>query len=173
METTVTARGGVIGVGELIVSSNTLPSEIPLLSFIVVKIKERDERFPVFAYVSTCIQLRMDGYGGNADEAINDMCKHCAEYFETLFTDEKCKKYAWRNLREMFHADEISIELQNAYNDVCLNLAERGEYMSVVKTLAAVIAEKDKVIERLRARDKRESDKEDVFVEVIQYKEAA
>jgi hypothetical protein len=173
METIATTRGRVMGIGELIVSSNTLPSEIPLLSFIVVKIREEDKRFPVFIYASTCIQLRMDGYGGSVKEAIDDMCGHCAEYFETLFTDEKCKPYAWRNLRELFHLDETSLELQNAYNDVCLNLAERGKYTGIIKTLTAIIAEKDAELARLRAKDKRESDKDDIFVKVIQYKEVA
>jgi hypothetical protein len=171
METITTTRGRVRGIGELTVSSD-MPA-IPLLSFIVIKMKDTDERFPVFAYVSTCIQLQMDGYGETVEEAIKDMCKHCAEYLETLFTDEKCKRYAWRNLRELFHLDETSLELQNAYNDARLNLAEHGKYADITTTLMAVIKEKDAELARLKARDKTEIDKDGVSVTVIQYAEAA
>jgi hypothetical protein len=171
METITTTRGRVKGIGELTVSS-TIPA-IPLLSFIVIKMEDTDERFPVFAYASTCIQLQMDGYGETAEEAMKDMCKHCAEYLETLFTDEKCKQYAWRNLHELFHLDETSLELQNAYNDARLNLAEQGKYIDITSTLVAIIREKDAELARLKARDKTETDKDCVSVKVIQYAEAA
>jgi hypothetical protein len=172
METITTTRGRVRGIGELTVSSTALP-EIPLLSFIVIKMEDTDERFPVFAYVSTCIQLQMDGYGETAKEAIDNMCKHCAEYLEAIFTDEKCKQHAWRNLRELFHLGETSLKLQNAYNDARLSLAEQGKYFDITSTLMAVIKEKDAELARLKARDKAESDKDDVSVKVIQYEEAA
>jgi hypothetical protein len=172
METITTTRGRVRGIGELTVSSTTLPG-VPLLSFIMIEMKDTDERFPVFTYVSTCIQLQMDGYGETAKEAMEDMCKHCAEYLETLFTDEKCKQYAWRNLHELFHLDETSLELQNAYNDARLNLAEQGKYTDITSPLVAIIRGKDAELARLKARDKTESDKDDVSVRVIQYEEAA
>jgi hypothetical protein len=144
-----------------------------MLSFIVIEMKSTDERFPVFNYVSTCIQLQMDGYGETVKEAMNDMCEHCADYLETLFTDEKCKRYAWRNLRELFHLDEATFELQNAYNDARLSLAEQGKYTDIASTLVAIIREKDEELARLKARDKAESDKNVVSVKVIQYAEAA
>ena len=179
METITTTRGRVRGIGELTVSSTALP-EIPLLSFIVIKMEDTDERFPVFTYVSTCIQLQMDGYGETVEEAIKDMCNHCAEYLETLFTDEKCKQYAWRNLHELFHLDETSLELQNAYNHARLNLAEQGKYidntstlMATINTLMTIVEKKNAELARLKVRDKAESDKDDVSVEVLQYKEAA
>jgi hypothetical protein len=115
----------------------------------------------------------MDGYGSTAKEAMDDMCKHCAEYLETLFTDEKCKRYAWRNLHELFHLDETSLELQNAYNDARLNLAEQGKYTDIIMTLFAIIREQEAELSRLKARDKAESDEDDVSVKVIQYEEAA
>lgn len=168
METITTTRGEVRGIGELTVSSTTLP-EIPLLSFIVIEMNDTDERFPSFVYVSTCIELQMDGYGKTAEEAMKNMCKHCADYLKVLFTDEKYKRYAWSNLRDLFHLDATSLELRNAYNDVRLNLAERGKYVGGTGTLRGVIENKVAEPARLRARDKTASDKDDVSAEVIQY----
>jgi hypothetical protein len=176
METITTQRGRVIGIGELkVFPSQSLPYEIPLLSFIVVKQSGGAEKTRAkFTYVSTCIQIRIDGYGETPQKAMENMLEKCGDYLKTNFTNEQCKQYGWSNLHELFHFDEYSVELQNAYNDMCLNLAERGIATDITSALIAEKIELEKQIAELKTiQNKTRNGENDISVSILQYQEAA
>jgi hypothetical protein len=139
-------RGKVIGIGKIkVFPSNSLPFEIPMLSFVVLK-NELDK------YVSSCIQLHMDGYGNTPEEAREDMCENCIAFLNVNFTNKKCKSSAWVNLHDLFMTDdEPTVELWNAYRTVQLNLAEKGVCTDGSKALSNYINDLEKQIKELKS----------------------
>jgi hypothetical protein len=118
-QTVEVSRGTVVGIGRVkIPRSQELDQEIQLLSFL--NIKESDTSF-----ITTCIHLRMDGYGKTLEESERDMVKNIyfllCENFKKLSADD-----AWDNLYEFFMADDWSDELWNAYHKVQILLSMRG-----------------------------------------------
>jgi hypothetical protein len=142
-DTIPVTRGSVIGIGKLkVFPSKAFPYEIPMLSFIVTKTAQG-------AYVSTCIQLHLDGYGEDPEIARNVMLDHCVDFLNENFTNPKAKAKCWDNLRELF--TEPSTELWAAYRDVQINLAERGVSTDITSILIDRITELEKQLSDLRA----------------------
>ena len=71
------SRGEVIGIGKIkIPKTREFNHEIPLLSFL--SIKESDNSF-----ISTCIHLRIDGYGKTEEKADENMGKNGSGNWKT------------------------------------------------------------------------------------------
>jgi len=102
-------RGTVIGLGIFKVTCKTAGySYNKFLSF--VTIKHSDE-----AYISTCINLRIDGNGRTGQNAERYMFENVLFFLRQnykLLSPEDAVK----NLESLYEADEISDELWNAYN---------------------------------------------------------
>jgi len=115
-----TVRGKVIGIGRVkIPKMLVFNQEIPLLSFIVIE--KTDGK-----YVSTCIHLKMDGYGNNVDEARIDMVSNILYFLRQNFSNKHCKDNSWINILDLFKSDEISNVLWDKYHAFQIMLAEKG-----------------------------------------------
>jgi hypothetical protein len=146
-DTILVTRGSVVGIGKLkVFPSKAFPYEIPMLSFIVIKTAQG-------AYVSTCIQLHLDGYGEDPEIARNAMLNHCGDFLYENFTNPKAQAKCWDNLRELF--TEPSTELWSAYHDVQINLAERGVSTDITSFLIDRITELKKQLSDLQAMKKK------------------
>ena len=116
------SRGDVVGIGKIkIPRTLEFNYEIPLLSFLSIRERELDNSF-----ISTCIHLRIDGYGKTEVEAENDMVKNVV-YFLIQNFKELSIEDAWENLRDLFKSDDWSSELWDAYREVQMQLSMRGE----------------------------------------------
>ena len=103
------SRGDVVGIGKIkIFPSNTVPYEIPMLSFLVVK---EDEN----VYSSICIHLHIDGDGPSPEEARENMKDHILDFIIDNFANERAKGPAWDHLNELFMMDDTTKELWDAY----------------------------------------------------------
>lgn len=143
------SRGEVVGVGELkVLSSKKFLHKIPMLSFLVVKTNE--------GFVSSCIQLHMDGYGKTPDAAKENMCKNCIDYVIGVFNNSKMSGKSWTWLHELFKSDERTIELLNAYNNFKLYLCEEGEEPDMTSNLLATIARLEQEISLMNDIGKNE-----------------
>jgi transcriptional accessory protein Tex/SPT6 len=101
-------RGEVIGIGKVkIPKSQGFDHEIQMLSFLVIQESSN-------SFISTCIHLRIDGYGKTADEAKQDMVENTyyflCENFKNLTVED-----AWDNLRNLFKTDDWSNELSQIF----------------------------------------------------------
>jgi hypothetical protein len=113
------SRGEVVGIGKIkIPKTREFNHEIMLLSFL--SIKESEDSF-----ISTCIHLRIDGYGKTSDEADKNMVKN-VWYFLFRNFKELSIEDAWDNLRDLFKSDDWSSELWDAYREVQVQLSING-----------------------------------------------
>ena len=107
----------IVGIGKLkVFPSKDFEDEIPILSFIV---KKRDN-----LYVSICLQLQIEGYGIDPDEAKDNMKNTCFEFLRK--NAEADTKVRWNNLKELFMIDEINLPLWNEYREAQIYLAQKG-----------------------------------------------
>jgi hypothetical protein len=115
-QTVEVSRGTVVGIGKVkIPRTRELDQEIPLLSFFYIK--ESDTSF-----ITTCIHLRIYGYGKTLEEAERDMVQRIY-YFLCQTFKELSSEDAWDYLNDHFKADECSNELWNAYYKVKILLS--------------------------------------------------
>jgi len=114
------SRGVVVGIGKFkIPRTEDFNYEIQLLSFL--SIKEAED-----SYISTCIHLRIDGYGKTIDEADDDMMNNVSFFLSQNFKQLSTKD-AWDNLRDLLISDDWSNELWTAYHDVQILLSIQGK----------------------------------------------
>jgi hypothetical protein len=75
-------------------------------------------------FVSSCIELQMDGYGNDAADAQKDMLSNVEYYLKANFTE--CKDHCWSNLANLIcDRGSSSRELWEKYNLFQLIQAER------------------------------------------------
>jgi len=116
-----TVRGKVIGIGEVkVVRTMEFDYEIPSLSFVVIHKKDGN-------YVSSCIQLQMDGYGETAYHAQRDMADNITYYLYKNFSDEYYKEHCWENILDLFESNEDTNILWDKYHTFQIMLAEQGK----------------------------------------------
>ena len=114
------SRGDVVGIGKFkIPRTKEFDYEIQLLSFLSIKESEN-------SFISTCIHLRIDGYGKTVDEADDDMMNNVSFFLSQNFSQLSAKD-AWDNLRDLFRSDEWSNELCTAYHEVQVLLSMQGK----------------------------------------------
>jgi hypothetical protein len=113
------SRGEVVGIGKVkMPKTEEFNHEIQLLTFLVIKESEN-------SYVSTCIHLRIDGYGQSVKDSYYDMFENI--YYSLCKTFTKLPiKDAWKNLEDLFMSDEWSCELWDAYHKVQIRLSMQG-----------------------------------------------
>jgi hypothetical protein len=114
-------RGRVIGIGRVKIPrmKEEFDYEVPLLSFVVIEKKEG-------GYISSCIHLRIDGYGQNADDAQIDMIDNILYFLDENFNNPNYAGYCWANMLDLFEANESSSALWDNYHAFQIMLAERG-----------------------------------------------
>jgi hypothetical protein len=159
-------RGEVIGIGKLkIFPTNAFPYEIPILSFMVIK-TDSD------SYVSTCIQLQLDGYGENPDRAKENMKENCANFLRENFTDPRAREKCWDNLQELFAMSPQ--ELWRPYRRIQLDLAEQGVSTDITSVLIDRIADLERQVAVVKAVKEKAAAGGDSFeAEFIEYRQTA
>jgi hypothetical protein len=114
------SRGTVVGIGRVkIPRTQELDCEIQLLSFLDIQESET-------SFISTCIHLRIDGYGKTLEEAEADMVESIY-YFLCQNFQKLPLEDAWDNLRDLFKSDDWSNELWDAYHEVQIQLSIMGK----------------------------------------------
>lgn len=153
--------GKVIGAGKIKIFMTTeFPYEIPTLSFIVSKDNGGN-------FISTCIQLIIDGSGETPQSAMQNMKSHIIDFLTTLFLPEN-KEFSWEQLHSLFN-DTMTQDLWCAYRDFQLNCAEKGISTSVSNVLYDKIAELNKQIADLQSVIKKKNNK--IETKIVEYKE--
>ncbi|MDR0877643.1 MAG: hypothetical protein LBN21_06290 [Treponema sp.] len=160
------SRGEVTGIGKLkVFPKSSFPYEIPMLSFLVVKINSD-------AYVSTCIQLQVDGYGEDPEKAREDMRENCIEFLHENFSNPKAREKCWENLHTLFAGS--SQELWVAYRTVQLDLAEQGVSTDITSFLIDRIADLEQQIAVLKAVKEKTANGDTSFeAKIVDYRATA
>ena len=169
-----TARGKIIGIGRVkIPKMLVFNQEIPLLSFIVIE--KADGK-----YVSTCIHLKMDGYGNNVDDARIDMVSNILYYLRENFSNKLSKDSSWINILDLFKSDEISNVLWDKYHAFQIMLAEKGiatdnyeQLNEKIKQLQDEVNKLKNEIEKMKNCESNKSISEIMPHMIIKYEEAA
>jgi hypothetical protein len=116
----MTSRGKVVAIGELsIIKSEEFSHEIPRLSFVIVSYGKN-------SFVSTCIDLHIDGDGTSMDEAKENMGNNVYEFLCVNFRKNRDKNLAWDHLKSLVMIDENSKELWDAFTMFKFELARKG-----------------------------------------------
>ena len=103
------SRGNVVGIGKVkIPTISMFDYNIKWLSFLDIQESET-------SFVSTCINLRIDGYGETKEEAENDMFESiiyflCQNFSKLPFYDAR------ENIYELYESDSWSKELWDVYH---------------------------------------------------------
>jgi hypothetical protein len=159
-------RGEVIGIGKLkVFPTNAFPYEIPMLSFLVIK-TDPD------SYVSTCIQLHVDGYGENPDKAKEDMKENCIAFLHDNFNNPRAKDKCWVNLHGLF--TDSPQDLWEAYRNIQLDLAEQGVSTDITSFLIDRIADLEQQVVFLKAVKEKTAHGDTSFeAKIIDYRATA
>jgi len=140
------SRGEVVGIGKVKIPRTTeFSHEIPMLSFLVIQ--EADGKF-----ISSCIHLRIDGYGSADDASVDNMIDGINSFLKANFT-RLSDDDAWENLKDLCHIDDDTAELWNAYRDVQFNLAAMGVPTDSAESLRKKIAQMQRRIEQLETEN--------------------
>jgi hypothetical protein len=155
----ITSRGEVVGIGKIkVFPSNTLPYEIPMLSFLVVKEAE-------YVYTSICIHLHIDGDGSSPEEARENMKDHILDFLHENFTEERAQGPAWDYLKELFSLDDTTCELWDAYRTLQVKFSQDGiktditaELLDRIESLQNQINKLNTVKEKMEKRLAKEAE---------------
>jgi len=141
------SRGIVVGIGKVkIPRTQELDYEIQLLSFLDIQESET-------SFISTCIHLRIDGYGKTIEEAEADMVES-VYYFLCQNFQKLAPKDAWDNFRDLIRCDDWSNKLWDAYHEVQILLSMQGISTDNIANLSKCLEQLAKRVERLEARVK-------------------
>ena len=103
------SRGDVVAIGNVKTPrAYELERGIPLLSFL-------DIQESATSFISTCIPLRIDGYGKTIEEAEEDMIDNISYFLYQNF-EKLSPEDAQENIKDLEQLDEWSNELWDAYN---------------------------------------------------------
>jgi len=141
------SRGKVVGIGKVkIPKTQEFNYEIQLLSFLDIQESEN-------SFISTCIQLHIDGYGKTIEEAEEDMVE---EVYYFLCENFRKLPYenAWDNLLDLYKSDEWSNELWNAYHEVQIHLSMNGTATDNIENLLNRLNELEKRIKEWETKVK-------------------
>jgi hypothetical protein len=141
-------RGEVIGIGKVkIPRTHDLQYEIPMFTFLVIKESED-------SYISTCIHLRIDGYGKTVEEARNDMAEDIYHFlcqnFKKLSFDN-----AWDNIKSLYAVDDWSNELWNAYHEAQIQISIQGRSTDNVASCLEQLKRLEKRVKKLESKEAR------------------
>ena len=138
------SRGIVVGIGKIkIFPSNTIPYEIPMLSFLVIKEQEN-------VYSSICIHLQIDGDGSSPEEARENMKDHILEFLYENFKENRADGPAWDHLNELFLINDISKELWDAYRSSQIKYSQSGINTDITADLLDKIEKLENQLNRLK-----------------------
>jgi hypothetical protein len=113
-------RGNVVGIGKFkIPLTREFYYTCPPLHYMIIK--ELEDNF-----VSICIDLLIDGYGGNAKEAKKDMIDS-VRFFMIKNFEKLSPEDAWDNLFDLIKISDQSIPLWDAYHEYQLALVRRKD----------------------------------------------
>jgi hypothetical protein len=152
-ESILISRGEVVGIGKVkMPKTSEFNYEVQLFSFLVIK---KPDGF----HISTCIHLRIDGYGKSAEDSYYDMFENiyyflCKNFEKLSFED------AWKNLEDLFMSDEWSRELWDAYHKVQIQLSMRGISTDNIEGLLKRIKQLEAKVKRLKSQEARSLEKE-------------
>ena len=141
------SRGVVVGIGKIkIPRTHELDYEIQLLSFLDIQESEN-------TFISTCIHLRIDGYGKTIEEAEEDMIENIY-YFLCQNFQKLQPEQAWENMLDLFSTDEWSNELWNAYHKVQVILSMQGKTTDNIANLMERLNQLTERVKELEAKVK-------------------
>lgn len=144
-----TSRGEVIGIGELkIFSSKAIPYEFPMLSSVVINDADN-------SYVSTCIDLHIDGDGFKPEIAIDNMINNVMEFLRVNFAEIRNKERAWDYLKELSIIDDNSVELWNAFSVLQLTLFQEGLKTEIIPKLLEYFFRQEEEIKKLSIKKEK------------------
>ena len=89
-----------------------------MLSFLVIEEAKN-------SFVSSCMHLRIDGYGTADDAAVEDMINNIDYFLKVNFIRLPIDD-AWLNLKDLSHVNDDTNELWNAYRDIQFDIAAMG-----------------------------------------------
>jgi len=117
----VTERGCVTGFGRVKIPRMPIfDYEIPLLSFVTVKMKNGS------GFVAVCIHLQIDGYGNTENEAVKDMVNNIWRFLRESFKNGKHINSAWDNILDLFKSNPRSNVLWDKYHALQVYFAKKG-----------------------------------------------
>jgi hypothetical protein len=155
------SRGEVVGIGKVKVPrTQDFSYEIQMLTFIVIKESES-------SFISTCIQLRIDGYGKTIETANIDMVENVYYFLRQNFS-KLSQEDSWNNFEDLLKSDEWSNELWDAYHSVQIQLSIQGRSTDNIKNLQKRIDSLTKRVKQLESKEKEAQKLEKDLLDVME-----
>jgi Zn-dependent peptidase ImmA (M78 family) len=123
------ARGNVVGIGKVKIPSIPMLFDynIKWLSFLDI---QKSENY----FISTCINLRVDGYGETKEEAESDMFESIIYFLYQNFSNLSFND-AWENIYDLYKSDDWSKELWDVYHEAQIQLINKIELKTELENL--------------------------------------
>jgi len=148
------SRGNVVGIGKVkIPKTQEFNHEIQLLSFLDIRESET-------SFISTCIHLRIDGYGKTIEEAEEDMVENIYYFLCENFTILSIED-AWKNLSNLYKSDEWTNALWDAYHEFQIQLSINGIPTDNTAALLNRLKQLEERIKELETQVKNEEQEKD------------
>jgi hypothetical protein len=123
-----------------------------MLSFLVIKESEN-------SYISTCVHLRIDGYGKTPKEANKDMAESIYHFLRQNF-NKLSPDAAWNNLEDLSKSDDWSNELWDAYHAIQIQLSIQGRSTDNIESLQKRINHLTSRVRQLELQEAHKLEKE-------------
>ncbi|MCL2194151.1 MAG: hypothetical protein FWB78_12255 [Treponema sp.] len=108
--------GKVVGIGKVKIPRTTeLDYDIPMLSFLIFEGVDG-------GFVSSCVHLKIDGYGAAGDVAVDNMIDSINSFLKSNISKLPADD-AWQHLMEFGHIEDDTIKLWNTYRGFQFGLA--------------------------------------------------
>jgi hypothetical protein len=112
--------GNAVAIGKIrLVPSDGVKYHMPMLHFIVLKDSQG-------AYSSTCIQLRVEGFGNTIDDTLADLKTNILDFVKGTFTNAPELEDAYGSFYSLMEIDSWAAEWWNAYRKLQMKLSLRG-----------------------------------------------
>lgn len=127
-----TDRGTVVDIWHLKmpeVASFGFNYDMPVFCSILIKRDDPIDGWKGGNFIATCINMQTDGYGATEEEALHDMNVNVTNLVFKIFEHHKDDiDAAWDNVFNIWRSNPRSSKLWDAYNEMQIEKAKRGEY---------------------------------------------
>jgi hypothetical protein len=122
-----TNRGKIVRIGRVKVPRipGLFDYEIPTLCFLVVE-RNYEKEWVGGRFISTCINLKIDGYGKTPKDAMHNMAANVGSYVVKLFECNDDLDMAWNVISDLWRTNPTASKLWDSYNTAQIELAKRG-----------------------------------------------
>jgi len=159
--------GNAAAIGKIrLLPGDELKQRMPMLHFIVLKDSQG-------VYSATCIQLRVEGYGGDIKSSMGDLTKNVLDFVKGTFKNAPAAEDAYGSLYALMEIDAWAAEWWNAYRKLQMKLSMQGIITDLFEQQEAEIKSLKEEIARIQKSIRFRAKTHEFSAEIVDFREIA